>query len=986
MALRSGRLEVPDNPDLYGRHVTSEGEINSGKMTRRDLLRLGVGGLGATGLASVIGNPANLHAQEMVSGRQHAFRPRISMSGPWKFQLDPTDIGEQEHWFAHPEKIRGTIYVPGCWQAQGYGKPTGTLRHHYVGSAWYLREVVIPSEWRAKRIDLVIGGAFTYTTAYVNGRKVASHAGFSTPYRVDVTSFVTAGGPNVISLQVANARSHQDPVDMARNDYQEPTGCLNYIARWGGLYGEVHLEAHEVSSIQNVAITTDLRAGIAQFIVGVRNESSASLDATVLVSVGQDGKGAVLHNAKQVSVAANSRSDVSVKVKIPDAQRWSPEEPNLYRARVQLMDGGRILDEVEENFGMREIRVEGTQLLLNGKPIYLRGYGDDSVYVISGTPPTSKEVFLQRLKLARSLGFNAVRFHSWTPTPEFFEAADEVGILVMAELPVEAALYFLPNREFVRNEMVRIIQTCRNHPSWLSLALGNEFNLRLLKDKQTETLFMDTVRDFVALAKQMDPTRLVLSNDGYLVEPTDIASLYNGFSAELPTVKHEFGAYYCSLPDVSMIDRFTGVFKPSWLQERMDWLRSAGLLDSYPAYLRNSWRLLQVARKANIENLRRLDQIIGYQYWLMTDFPEGSPEGAAWDWGVCNYFWEPKGIVPGEMETLNSAVLPMIGLEVNDRTMWAEQGKNADIFISNYGPEAIVDGELEWELRRGRSRLAGGKFRMNAPLGRVTRVGNISVGSVEVSEPCELELTVAASFKSRAYRNTWNLWAFSKQSLSRRAPIQVFSTMKWDGLFRYFPFIKQLRGTQDNVSEGLLISSDLNTDVLRTLGSGGRVLVLPDAERFDQQNRANYFPPSGSGIGINLPRHLAFGTFPHNGFADLQFFNLLDNSSQFNLEGLEGAISNLDVIADGIRTTRERPTNRIARFALLFEANVGKGKLLLCTMNIKGNLDEQYPEAISLLDQFLRYATSADFRPSATMSPKQFSDLVVPYVKMVHAL
>lgn len=963
-----------------------EDDRNVKQMTRRDLLRLGAGGLGATSLMGVIENSINPQAEESAAKDKGAFRPRISMSGSWKFQLDPTGIGEAERWFAQPEKIRGTLHVPGCWQAQGYGKPTGTLRHHYIGSAWYLTEVNIPNEWREKKIDLVIKGAFTYTAIYVNGKLVGQHAGFITPFREDVTPFINTGLKNIISLKVANAHHHEDPIDMARHHYREPTGCLNYIAMWGGLYEEVYLEAHETCSIRRAAITTDIRAKTAQLLVGVINESSSNLNGRVLVIITNKKTGAVYHKTKQVSLTRNSRADVLIKVKIPDARLWSPDEPNIYHARIRMLVGARTLDEVEEHFGMREIRVEGTKLLLNGNPLYLRGYGDDSVYVISGTPPTSKEVFRERLRLVKSFGFNAVRFHSWTPTTDFFDVADEVGILIMAELSVESALYFLPNREFLRRELIRIIQTYRNHPSWFSLALGNEFNVRWLRDEQKRTLFLEKVRQFVELAKQMDPTRLILSNDGYLVKPTDIASLYHGFSMDLPTIKHEFGVYYCSLPDVSLIDRFTGVFEPLWLQAKKDWLQSRGMLESYPHYLQNSWRLLQTARKANIENLRRLDEIIGYQYWLMTDFPAGTPEGAAWEWGICNYFWEPKGIKPSEMSVVNSGVLPLIGLEVDDRTMWAEHGKDADIFISNYGGEAIVDGELKWEVRKNGQKLAGDRFLINSPLGEVTRVGNISIRNIPISEACKLELTVSVSFKSRTYRNEWSLWAFPKRSLMRESVIPVFSSAKCQAISRHFPFVKRLPGKDKDLYEGLLISSDLNADVVRALKGGGRVLVLAAPNRFDQQSRANYFPPTGGAIGVRLPHHPALGKFPHDGFPDLQFFNLLENCTQFNLEGLEGPITNLDVIVDGIRSTRGKSANEISRFALLFEANVGPGRLLVSMMNVIPRLDDECPEAIFLLDQLIQYATSQKFRPTTSMSPKQFSDLVVPYVRMIHAL
>ena len=104
---------------------------------------------------------------------------------------------------------------------------------------------------------------------------------------------------------------------------------------------------------------------------------------------------------------------------------------------------------------MRQLTTQGNVLLLNGKPLYLRGYGDDNIEVLTGFPPLAREVYLERLKQARSFGFNAVRFHSMTPPEEFFHAADEVGLLVMAELPAAYTQYVLPHRAFLRKELER---------------------------------------------------------------------------------------------------------------------------------------------------------------------------------------------------------------------------------------------------------------------------------------------------------------------------------------------------------------------------------------------------------------------------------------------------------------------------------------------------------------------------------------------------
>ena len=255
-------------------------------------------------------------------------------------------------------------------------------------------------------------------------------------------------------------------------------------------------------------------------------------------------------------------------------------------------------------------------------------------------------MYLQRLRQARAFGFNAVRFHSMTPAEEFFHAADEVGLFVMAELPAAYTQYVLPHRDFLRQELEGVVMAYRNRPSLLSLAFGNEFNLSWLETEAERKTFLETVDGYYRLAKSLHPDGLVLSNDGYVMRPTDFVSHFGGGLPDLPVVKHEFGEYYCSLPDISLLDKFTGVVIPEWLHVKKRWVGEQGLADEYPQYVRNSQRLQQLGRKYQIERVRHRQDITGYHYWLIVDFPGGTGEGDSWEEGWFDYFWQPKNITP----------------------------------------------------------------------------------------------------------------------------------------------------------------------------------------------------------------------------------------------------------------------------------------------------------------------------------------------------
>ncbi|RYZ19243.1 MAG: hypothetical protein EOP49_48645, partial [Sphingobacteriales bacterium] len=361
------------------------------------------------------------------------------------------------------------------------------LRHDYTGAAWYRRKVQIPSSWRGKVITLRIGGAHLETTLYVNGQQVGQHHGFSAPFSFDLSKSAIPGKENVIAIRVANPGA----VPLESPDKQlpaRPTGMLNYIGNWGGIYGNVELRATAPVFIEHVYVRSDIERQTASFVVSLKNQRTKNFIGEIDVNVAKNIK-------KQVSLklAAGERGEFTVTVPVKDMKLWSPDKPNLYTSTIGLLEQGLEIDRVQERFGMRELVTRGNVLLLNGKPLYLRGYGDDNIEVLGGFPPASREIYLQRLQLARDFGFNTVRFHSMTPSAEFFQAADEVGLLVMAELPAAYTQYVLPHRTFLRNELRDILLAYRNHASLLSLAFGNEFNLNWLKTEAERKDFLNVV-------------------------------------------------------------------------------------------------------------------------------------------------------------------------------------------------------------------------------------------------------------------------------------------------------------------------------------------------------------------------------------------------------------------------------------------------------------------------------------------------------------
>lgn len=887
-------------------------------------------------------------------------RRTIDLNGTWQFRLDPDSLGEREHWFSEGTRFSESIQVPGCWQAQGFGKPSGILRNDYSGPAWYRRTAPIPAPWNGKRVTMRIGGALRITELFVNGVHVGSHDGLSAPFEFDVTRVIHPGSSNMFAIKVTNPgmRPGDSPDKQAGN---QPTGGINYIGNWGGIYGPVVLEATGPVSVDQMRVRSDVAKHIASFQVTVHNAADQPFRGSVRAVVGPHTK------AVAVVLEPGQSFETEIALPIANARLWSPEDPYLYTAAISILCGKAECDHFEQRFGMREITTRGSVLLLNGKPLYLRGYGDDNVEVISGVPPASKEVYLKRLRLVRSFGFNSVRFHSMTPVSQYFDAADEAGLLVLSELPVVYTQYLLPNKEFLREELKSIVLAHRNHPSWLSLAMGNEFNLNWIKDESRKREFLDTVREFYDLAKSLMPDRIVMSNDGYAMEPTDLVSMGRGASEQHPTIRHEFGGYYCSLPDVALIPEFSGVMTPVWLAVKQRWVEENGLMAQYPAYVRNSQRLVHLGHKFQIEAARMDPKVTGYEYWLGTDYPGGTGEGDSWEEGWFDFFWRPKGITPEQGRQINSAVLPLVDAAPAQRTFWAEEPKRVAVSVSNYGGRDLSGDVGSWRLTSAGSIITKGSFiGASAPAGTISTIGHVDFPPVGGDKAGKIDMTVDVD----GHGNSWQFWSFPKRALLREAKSKVVATAGWPGLHVFYPFIGA--GAEPSSTSDLWITATRNDTILRFLQSGGRVWLA-----LNKESKLSFFPASGGALGTVIEQHPALNGFPHEGLADLQFYSLMEHASPFELDSLR----NVRPIMGAIRTRSSflSKSKDLSRVGYVFEARVGAGRLLVTTLRIGDLLDANHPEVVYLFDRLLRYCLSDAFQPAQEIAPELLRNAVMAY-------
>ena len=537
----------------------------------------------------------------------------VSLRGEWDFSFRKYDFAARIHSFNKLDRWpdERKISVPGCWEAQGVGEASETkisfdhptmndtpLRRVANGSGWYRRRVKIPAEWAGKRIWLKTGGVRGRGRFWVNDVPVARLDDYIGTWKYDITDVVRPG-------------EYAKVVVEASNYFPTRNSLLDIAARWGGIWRDIELEA----TPKDVWIDD----------VYVRGNGT-TMKPDVKVTLGGDTNAA------------------KVVVQVPEEIKpWSPEYPNLYTARVDLVSAdGAVLQTWRERFGIRLIEAKGNKFYMNGRQFYVRGFGDDAMYPLTGITPADRDFHCDHLASAHKAGFNFVRLHTHTEIDEYFQAADETGILVQAEMSYlhDECQGFFPF-DPCRDAYEMYLQL-RRHPSFAVYSGGNEGWLGENAD-----------RKLYRFIKSIDKDRLVINQDGGRDNTYGTSDHKSG-----PLAIWERGAYEPGMPfiaheylnltvksDPRIEKDFAGVYAPAaTMAGRARWLEARGLGAEWIDLLQNAQHSLQAFwQKYGIEQARLDPFCDGYCLWLLADYIGVPQDGVTCTAnGVLDAFWRPK--------------------------------------------------------------------------------------------------------------------------------------------------------------------------------------------------------------------------------------------------------------------------------------------------------------------------------------------------------
>jgi beta-galactosidase/beta-glucuronidase len=447
-----------------------------------------------------------------------------NLNGEWSFAFDDGNVGLAEGWQnTDGSSFDRNITVPFCYQSELSG--IGETAFHDV--AWYARSFEDPSD-ADERLLLHFGAVDYRADVWVNGIHVASHEGGHTPFSADVTHALD-GSENVVVVR-AEDPSRDTTIPRGKQYWREESEGIFYT-RTTGIWQTVWLEPVNRRRIEDLRLTPDVDASSLD--VEARIEGFEP-GATLRLLVSLDGE-TVLDDRVTVAspvvgrrlplVRAGEAPDTPHLSRWPGARLWSPEEPNLYDLRLELGDGsGNTLDAVESYFGMRKVETRDGEVHINGRPYYQRLVLDQG-YFPEGTLTAPTDDELKRdIELAKEMGFNGARKHQKVEDPRWLFWADSLGFLVWGEM----ANAYTYSHDYVRRitaEWQEAVRRDYNHPSIVAWVPMNEsWGVPNLKTNPAQRQHLLALYH---LTKSLDPSRLVVSNDGWEHALTDLLALHN---------------------------------------------------------------------------------------------------------------------------------------------------------------------------------------------------------------------------------------------------------------------------------------------------------------------------------------------------------------------------------------------------------------------------------------------------------------------------
>lgn len=438
----------------------------------------------------------------------------IDLNGSWGFAYDDDVVGLDQRWYDDPTRFTRRITVPFPPES----KASGIADTGFHPVLWYRRTFSAPAE---KGRTLLHFGAVDYRAeVWVNGDLVAMHEGGHTPFSADITASLHATGEQVVVV-----RAEDQPGDVTqprgKQDWQRDPHVIWYN-RTSGIWQTVWLEPVPSQYIADLQFTPDIAAN------NVLVEASFNTAVAGWLTLTLTLRGETLA-AQRVWLDG---PNLVTTVAIPAAQNgvsrdellWTPDRPNLIEVKATLSDDVGELDSAASYFGFRSVGTGNGYFLLNDKPFFVRSVLEQGYWPTSHLAAPSPDALRQEVELIKSLGFNAARIHQKVEDPRFLYWADRLGLMLWGEMA--NAYTFTPAAadRFTR-EWLSVVKRDRSHPCIVTwVPLNESWGVPAISSRPEQRAFASSLYH---LTKALDPSRPVISNDGWEHTISDIWGVHD---------------------------------------------------------------------------------------------------------------------------------------------------------------------------------------------------------------------------------------------------------------------------------------------------------------------------------------------------------------------------------------------------------------------------------------------------------------------------
>jgi beta-glucuronidase len=402
----------------------------------------------------------------MLYPQSNRFRQIFDLSGFWEIRFDSENAGEALGWEAGFLDGR-PIAVPASWNEQ-----FADLRD-YLGTAWYQTRFELPGRSKTQKNFLRFGSVNYLADVWLNGFRLGCHEGGHLPFEFDVTSMLREDD-NLLVLRVDGSLAPdrvppgnvpRDPMDRFP-ELNYPDGSFDFFP-YCGIHRPVLLYSKHEAGISDLTVKTDVEGDTGLVHIQVQRDEILPARARFTLQ----GRG------EPVQAEVELEAEAAVVLRVPQADLWSPGSPTLYQLTVELESEGQYFDRYALPIGIRTVRIEGDRLLLNGQPVYLKGFGrhEDFPVVGRGYLPA---LIIKDYALMEWIGANSFRTTHYPYSEQMMDMADRLGFLVIDETPAVGLFFDEPGLErrlqLCRQYTQELIARDKNHPSVIAWSLANE--------------------------------------------------------------------------------------------------------------------------------------------------------------------------------------------------------------------------------------------------------------------------------------------------------------------------------------------------------------------------------------------------------------------------------------------------------------------------------------------------------------------------------